>query len=213
MLKHLFVFSFMQHLSKEVLGLFPLSIVIMPQEQKYLHIYEPRYKQLINDCFAQNKDFGIPAVVDGVAMSMGTRVKIVDIEKFYPDGKMDIRVEGVSIFKLNNLNQKLENKLYASGEIETFLFNDRYPKNTELLQLFKKYAEIQYNIKPIYEYDSSISIFEIANSLQLSNSEKFALINNTQNPIIQQNILINYLRLFIAVRVQEEQLNYNFMLN
>jgi hypothetical protein len=203
----------MQHLSKEILGLFPLSIVIMPQEQKYLHIYEPRYKQLINDCFAQNKDFGIPAVVDGLAMNIGTRVKIVDIEKFYPDGKMDIRVEGVSIFKLNNLNQNLENKLYTSGEIETIHFNDSFPKKNELLQLFKKFSEIQYNIKPIYEYDSCIGIFEIANSLQLNNSEKYALISNTQNHFLQQNILINHLRLFIAVSVQEEQLNYNFMLN
>lgn len=203
----------MQHLSKEVLGLFPLSIVIMPQEQKYLHIYEPRYKQLINDCFAQNKDFGIPAVVEGMAMNLGTRVKIVDIEKFYPDGKMDIRVEGVSIFKLNSLNQKLENKLYTSGEIETIQFDDQYAKSTELLQLFKKFTEIQFNIKPIYEFDKNIGIFELANSLQLSNIEKFSLIKNTKNPHIQQNILINYLRLFLAVSKQEELLNYNFMLN
>lgn len=185
----------------------------MPQEQKYLHIYEPRYKQLINDCFAQNKDFGIPAVVEGMAMNLGTRVKIVDIEKFYPDGKMDIRVEGVSIFKLNSLNQKLENKLYTSGEIETIQFDDQYAKSTELLQLFKKFTEIQFNIKPIYEFDKNIGIFELANSLQLSNIEKFSLIKNTKNPHIQQNILINYLRLFLAVSKQEELLNYNFMLN
>lgn len=44
--------------------IFPLGVVVYPDEQLNLHIFEPRYKQLIRDCIAENKPFGIPAVIE-----------------------------------------------------------------------------------------------------------------------------------------------------
>ena len=56
--------------------IFPLGIVVYPGEQVNLHIFEPRYKQLINDCFVTKKPFGIPAVLDNNVSEMGTLVKV-----------------------------------------------------------------------------------------------------------------------------------------
>lgn len=202
----------MKQLRTETLGLFPLSMVVLPYEQTRLHIFESRYKQLINDCFANNKDFGIPAVVNGQPMQFGTRVKLVDIEKFYPDGKMDIKVEGVSIFRLKSFAYQLENKLYAGGEIEALELNDRYPKRQQLLDLFYDYCMRTFTENPDYTFDRNMSIFEIANSMVLDTEEKYGLIK-TSNPDVQQNILLNNLRVVLALIKQEEDLNYKFFLN
>ncbi len=76
---------------------FPLGIVVYPGEELNLHIFEPKYKQLINDCFETKKPFGIPTVIDGKIVEMGTTVLIKEISKTYEDGQLDIRTEGLSL--------------------------------------------------------------------------------------------------------------------
>ena len=52
--------------------IFPLAIVVYPGEDLNLHIFEPKYKQLINECFEQKKPFGIPVVIDNKMNELGT---------------------------------------------------------------------------------------------------------------------------------------------
>jgi Lon protease-like protein len=59
-----------------LIPIFPLSIVVYPGEQLNLHIFEPRYRQLINECFATKKPFGIPAVINDKINEMGTLVQV-----------------------------------------------------------------------------------------------------------------------------------------
>ena len=61
--------------------IFPLSIVVFPGEELNLHIFEPRYKQLIGDCFSENRAFGIPSIVKEKLMEFGTLVKIIEIKE------------------------------------------------------------------------------------------------------------------------------------
>ena len=98
--------------------IFPLSIVVYPGEQLNLHIFEPRYKQLIEDCFAAKKNFGIPAVLDNKVSEMGTLVQVTEISNRYPDGKMDIKTEGLKTFKILEIVKDIPDKLY-SGAIVT----------------------------------------------------------------------------------------------
>ena len=44
--------------------IFPLSIVVYPGESLNLHIFEERYKQLITECYAEKKSFGVPPVIN-----------------------------------------------------------------------------------------------------------------------------------------------------
>ena len=99
--------------------IFPLSIVVYPGEQLNLHIFEPRYKQLIEDCFAAKKPFGIPAVLDNKVGEMGTLVQVTEISNRYPDGKMDIKTEGLKTFKILEIVKDIPDKLY-SGAIVTY---------------------------------------------------------------------------------------------
>ncbi len=202
----------MPQAKQERIGLFPLSLVVLPKEQTRLHIFEPRYKQLVNDCFARGLDFGIPAVIEQSPRKLGTRVKLVDIERFYPDGKMDILVEGVSVFKLNSFSNQLENKLYSGGEIISLEREDRYQKTPELIHLFNEYSWRTGTLSEDQSYDLNFGIFEMAASLQLNNEEKYNLIA-TNSRQTQQAILLNHLRLTRALYQQEDDLNHQFYLN
>lgn len=102
--------------------IFPLSLVVFPGEQLNLHIFEPRYKQLINDCFTNKKLFGIPSVIDQKMEEMGTLVEIQEISKIYDDGKMDIKTKGVSSFKILEIIKEIPEKLY-SGAIVSYSSN------------------------------------------------------------------------------------------
>lgn len=79
--------------------IFPLGIVVYPGEELNLHIFEPRYKQLIRECYADAKPFGIPAVIDDKLNEMGTLVRITEITTVHEDGRMDIRTRGERVFR------------------------------------------------------------------------------------------------------------------
>lgn len=82
---------------------FPLGIVVFPGEELNLHIFEPRYKQLIKDCFDSSRPLGIPAVMLDKVTEMGTLVQIKEISNTYDDGKMDIKTVGLEVFKILEL--------------------------------------------------------------------------------------------------------------
>ena len=99
--------------------LFPLAIVVYPGEEVNLHIFEPRYKQLINDCFTAKKPFGIPPVINNKVAETGTLVEIIEISKLYDNGEMDIKTKGTAVFKVLEKIQELPEKLYH-GAIVTY---------------------------------------------------------------------------------------------
>ena len=78
--------------------IFPLSIVVYPGEDLNLHIFEPRYKQLINECHGQKKLFGIPAVIENSLQDFGTLMEITEITKVHENGEMDIKTRGKKVF-------------------------------------------------------------------------------------------------------------------
>ena len=99
--------------------IFPLAIVVYPGEALNLHIFEPRYKQLINECHAAKKPFGIPAVVKDKMSEMGTLMQITEISEVYDDGKMDIKTEGVQVFRILEVINELPEKFVCSA-VETW---------------------------------------------------------------------------------------------
>jgi hypothetical protein len=102
------------------LSLFPLPIVIYPGEISNLHIFEPRYKQLISECLKEKSTFGIPTFLNGRIPGFGTEVDIIELVKKYEDGEMDIIVKGKNVFKIIKFFKNAPGKLYSSSEIENY---------------------------------------------------------------------------------------------
>ena len=82
------------------INIFPLSIVVYPGEALNLHIFEPRYKQLILDCKESKKPFGIPPVLTDAIGELGTLVELVEITQVYDNGEMDIKTKGLEVFRI-----------------------------------------------------------------------------------------------------------------
>src|SRR5918993_1539742 len=97
--------------------LFPLNVVLMPGAPLPLHIFEERYKQMVNECLEQEDEFGMVFADESGTREVGCTAKIVELVERYEDGRMLILVEGSRRFKLNNV---LTGKPYYVGEIEYF---------------------------------------------------------------------------------------------
>lgn len=89
-----------------LLPLFPLDVVLMPGAPLPLHIFEPRYKEMIGECLANEAPFGvIRALEEGIA-DVGCTAEIVSVTKEYPDGRMDLVAEGRKRFEVLELNRE-----------------------------------------------------------------------------------------------------------
>ncbi|HEY0108163.1 MAG TPA: LON peptidase substrate-binding domain-containing protein, partial [Fibrella sp.] len=75
----------------DLIPLFPLSLVVYPGEDLNLHIFEPRYRQLVSECIEEEKTFGIPAFIENKLPGYGTEVHVTTLHKRYDDGRMDVK--------------------------------------------------------------------------------------------------------------------------
>jgi len=160
------------------IALFPLNLVVFPRENLNLHIFEPRYRDLVNDCQQQNLTFGIPTFMDDNIPGYGTEVEIISIETVYDDGRMDIKTRGVEIFRVIDFQNPWDTRTYAGGSIETIPLETE-DDNTTRLQLIEKAQElfnllqIQFNL---HNKDFDILSFELAHKIGLSVEQKYALL-------------------------------------
>lgn len=106
------------------LRLFPLTLVVFPHENLNLHIFEPRYKQLINECLASGDTFGIPVFKDEKMEMYGTEIEILSVEEVYDGGEMDIKTRGKSLFEIKDIILPNEDCLYTAGNIVTIDFDE-----------------------------------------------------------------------------------------
>lgn len=108
----------------DILPAFPLSLVAFLGEELNLHIFEPRYKQLIHECDKNGITFTIVPYYDGKKSEFATEMKLVEIAKTYPDGKMDIRTKGIGLCKIIDFFDRHPNKLYPGIEMERLPWSD-----------------------------------------------------------------------------------------
>lgn len=95
--------------------LFPLNVVLMPGAPLPLHIFEDRYKQMVDECLEGETEFGMVLADESGTREVGCTARIVELVERYEDGRMLVLVEGSRRFKLNNI---MTGKPYYVGEIE-----------------------------------------------------------------------------------------------
>ena len=97
------------------LGLFPLGIVLLPTEQVPLHVFEPRYKELVGECLAEGRELGIVLADDDGLRAVGTRAAVTEVLHTFEDGRLNVVVEGRERFRLVTLT---EGRSFQTGEVE-----------------------------------------------------------------------------------------------
>ncbi|MDH3251296.1 MAG: LON peptidase substrate-binding domain-containing protein [Ignavibacteria bacterium] len=105
-------------MSDLIIPLFPLEVVLFPGSALPLHIFEERYKVLIQECLDEKREFGINLLLDGKVAPVGCSASVVSVLRTYSDGRFDVVVEGERRYALNRYDSG--SALYLVGEVEYF---------------------------------------------------------------------------------------------
>jgi Lon protease-like protein len=171
--------------------IFPLELVVYPGEKVNLHIFEEKYKQLISECFKEKKPFGMPPILNNRIAENGTLVRIEKIVRKYDDGKMDISIEGVSVFKVLEVIDSIPAKIY-SGAIVKHLVNDDtgIAKNTQkIVAHIRELHKLLHVDKDFKKPDAELRSYDIAHHAGLSLQEEYELLC-----LLREDQRIEYLR-------------------
>jgi uncharacterized protein len=194
--------------------IFPLSIVVYPGEQLNLHIFEPRYKQLINECYSDEKPFGIPTVIKNEVAEMGTLVKINRVVKVYDNGEMDIQTSGERIFRILEVIKEIPEKLY-SGAIVNYPDSDDDGKRELMQKVVNGIRELHrlLNItKDFKKPDEELNAYDVAHHAGLSLEEEYELLGLLKE-IQRQEYLKRHLSKVLPLIAEMEALKEKIRLN
>jgi hypothetical protein len=191
--------------------LFPLNLVAFPNESLNLHVFEPRYKQLIRDALNTNSNFGIPSFVHK-KIEYGTEVEIIRVVKEYEDGRLDIITKGKRIFKVLEFINPLPDKLYAGGNIKFLENKGKEDFKTKLLMakwVKELYSSLKLNEIVIPE---TINSFDIGHKVGLSIEEEYQLIK-IDNEYERQRFIINHLKKAVPIVKEIEKTKSRINMN
>jgi Lon protease-like protein len=124
------------------IGLFPLELVLLPTERVPLHIFEPRYKELIGECLDEGREFGLMLEDESGRRGIGTRAAVIEVLQVFDDGRMNVVVEGRERFRLVELT---EGRSFLTGEVEPHEDEADPPGREEVeaaLAVFRKLVEV-----------------------------------------------------------------------
>lgn len=196
------------------IAIFPLAIVIYPDEKVNLHIFEPRYKQLILECMDMKKPFGIPSLINDELRKYGTLMEVTGVEKQYESGEMDVRTKGIRVFKVLEVIRKVPEKLY-SGAIVHYPHNHEQG-NPELMQrIIDGIRELHHLMQVSRDFnksDAELVSYDVAHASGLSLEEEYemlCLLHERQ----RQEYLRRHLKKILPMMVEIDRLKKRIKLN
>ncbi len=194
--------------------IFPLGIVVFPGETLNLHIFEPRYKQLINECFQSKKPFGIPCVLDSKVSEIGTLIEVIDISATYDNGEMDIKTKGVSLFRILEIIKDIPDKLY-SGAIASHVDNhlqskvNIMPKIMTGIRRLHKLLEIN---KDFLKIDEELTSYDVAHHAGMTLDQEYELLSlfvEDQRQEYLRRHLVNVMPNMVEMEALKERVKLN----
>lgn len=194
--------------------IFPLNIVVYPGESLNLHIFEPRYKQLIKECSDKAKPFGIPAVIDKRLQDYGTVVHVKEISNTYENGEMDIKTEGEKVFRVLEVIKEIPGKLY-SGAIVNYPANMQRGSTDVMQNVINSTRELHklLNVqKDFGKEEAQLTTYDIAHHVGLSLQEEYEFLNLLHERQ-RQEYLKRHLAKIIPTITQTENLKEKIKLN
>ena len=195
--------------------IFPLSIVVFPGEKLHLHIFEPRYKQLIKECRDTGKSFGIPVVINNKISETGTLIQLSEVVQEYENGELDIRTEGLRVFRILEVIQSVPDKLY-SGAIVSYPDNVEDEGNRTLMQRvvggIKELHRLLNISKEFKKPDEALRIYDVAHHAGLSLEEEYEVLGLLQE-LQRQEYMKRHLQKVLPLLKEMEELKEKVKLN
>jgi len=126
-------------LVSSLVPLFPLEIVLFPGVPLPLHVFEPRYKEMIGECLAEESQFGVVRAQENGVAGIGCTAEILAVTKKYDDGRMDIVTEGRKRFEVLEMNQERD---FLRANVLFFEDDTEKPTPEEVAQAVKLHRDI-----------------------------------------------------------------------
>jgi ATP-dependent Lon protease len=158
------------------LGLFPLNLVLLPGEQAPLHVFEPRYRELIGECLEDDEEFGLVLADDDGIREIGTRAGVIEVLERFEDGQLNVVVEGRERFKLVELT---EGRAFQTAEVVDIDDVGDDPTEAELEQCLAAYDRVvkaaEAELEDI-DFDAESIAFQIAARVDFGTEVKQGLL-------------------------------------
>lgn len=197
-----------------LLPLFPLNLVVFPGEKLNLHIFEPRYRELVHDCLKENLTFGIPPHLGSEVQELGTEMRLLDVEKVYPNGEMDIRTQALGLFRVREFYRQAPGKLYAAGKVED-LVDDPEP-DAFLKKRITAYIKQLYHALGLHQMfldlPSAYRTYDIGHHVGFNTEQEYQLLCATSEHE-RQEMLLEHLEQIVPIVMETERLKERVKLN
>ena len=185
----------------KIIPIFPLKLVVFPNSKYPLHIFEQRYKIMVNKCLLSESGFGVVSSIGKNISDVGVMVRIADVLRKYENGELDIIVQGISRFLINDT--KMHPDGYFISEVEQYDDNKteiNFSLVEELKTEFKEIIDLaNYKLEDNFWNQlskSDLKSFKIAEKSGLNyEQQQELLILRDENARL--NYLINY---FVSIR-------------
>lgn len=187
--------------------MFPLTLLPLPGELVPLHIFEPRYRQLLADAEMLDISFGIYCNHEMNTEKLGALMKLESVIKRYGSGESDIVLRCIDVFSMEKLYRTYKTKLYPGGDVFLNHIDLNEMPGVELYELFLIYQ----TKRNINKHFTTFSIYQIAQELNFDLFDRYKFL--TISPARRSTFLINQLKFQIHILRQEEKSKDVFHLN
>ncbi len=196
------------------LPLFPLELVVFPGEPLKLHIFEPRYKELIRECHEKHSTFGIPTYAHKSLSEFGTEMTVEEVLAVSKNGEMDIQTRGLRVFRIETFHRHVPGHLYSAAEV-TFFDPENDPVSTPVEGLeeeWTRFHAILGTSAPNPDFSLPNLSYRIASEVGLTLEQKMKLLGMDRE-LERQAYILEHLRsvapLLEAVEVTKRRIRGN----
>lgn len=195
-----------------VLKIFPLNIALLPGEKVPLHIFEPRYKKLIDDCKEKGESFGICLSYGNKVSRFGTEVTLDKVTKTFFDGSSDVVVRGIRSFVIKDYHAD-PNKIECDEASTQFIDLFKLDKPSfRLLELYDQFAA-EFNRQTFRASRlMNANLLQIAREIGLGFKQKDQFIREADQ-FKKEELLIRHIRYLLFIKAQEESREFNLLMN
>lgn len=190
-----------------LIPMFPLTLLPLPGELVPLHIFEPRYRQLLSDAEASDISFGIFLNHDCNAKRLGALMKLESVIKRYPGGESDIVVRCIDIFSMDKLHQVYKSKLYPGGDIRNWKLDGQAMPGVVLYELFLEFQKK----RGINRHFTAFTLYQVASELNLDIYDRYKLLTMPEEK--RERFLLRQLRFLLHLIRHEENSRDVYHLN
>ncbi len=199
-------------MQKTQLALFPLQIFLLPGEKTVLHIFEERYRQLLNDCENIHFTFGIPHTSNGYFTGLGCVVELKKVIERYPNGSSDIEVEAIQCFKMDQFYLRMGDKLYPGGDVSLITDAELTSVSPDVLQALSDYYQTKENAQLSEFMFTNLNAFDVARIINLGEADKIRLVKAAHHEK-RERILIENLKFLRIIEKQRSSILGDVFLN